>query len=651
MPQKVGGGGVTYALEASANEVDTNKEWKPEGNVIAQGEDGVPWELYENGYLLFKPIEGKDTLGNKNSDEGMRGLTFSTSTLESLQEFKNKIKAIGFSNKTYLPSWPNSLFFASFKNLEFFDGENLDLSKTNSLHTLFLGDKKLNNIKLENWDVSHIRTFRGMFIDTTIKKLDLSKWNFSEAPNSTKIDLFGALESLEEITLPESFFYMTDKDKKYFIKDEDKNISIQKVTGLKNNGSKNYWIRKEDKKIISDFSLLDMDDKTNTGTWTTKYNAIEFNGNETIKPPTPIIEFSNKFTDESMLLPEPANKVIKDEETDDYYIFTSWTAPRIEEKDGPLKDMPVKTISDVKESYKTIFKTIETIKGAGYLVYTVDPRYEKIENVKREQLPIKPTVLYKGDETLDTGQSEETDGTLGKKEVITTYKINPITGELTEPTTTENVITPMKSKVVKVGTKPTVTTIERDNKQIKQTTTYIVNEDTGELTPNTIEEIISDVKPATSNGAESPLTFELPKYTNPISTNTPIDENGDLVLPPTVDKLEYTGTLSTNTPIDKDGNLILPPIVDTSEYKDDIVNEPQKYTKEPQQPKDRNKQISTDTYQQSDKKQEITKENIEITNNNVVQKESLPKTNALHNSIYVLGLLLSTVGFKKNKKN
>ena len=646
------GGGVTYALEASANEVDTNKEWKPAGNVIEQGEDGVPWELYENGYLLFKPEVGKEILGKFDSEGRFeRTKLFGHLGTEESKEFEDKIKAISFSGKTYLPRYPTGLFMG-FENLEFFDGENLDLSKTDSLYTLFLGNEKLNNVKLENWDVSHIRTFIGMFGGTAIKKLDLSKWNFSEAPNSTKRDLFGGAESLEEITLPESFFNLTEKDKQDF-KD---NISIWDITRLYSNPQKtniytDAWVRKEDKKEILDFSDLKVDDKSNAGTWTKRFNEIIFAGSEDIKKPTNIVEFSNTFTNENLVLPEPANKVIKDEETDDYYIFTSWTATRREEKDGPLKDMPVKTISDVKESYKTIFKTIETIKGAEYLVYTVYPRYEKIENVKREQLPIKPTVLYKGDETLDTGQSEETDGTLGKKEVITTYKINPITGELTEPTTTENVITPMKSKVVKVGTKPTVTTIERDNKQIKHTTTYIVNEDTGELTPNTIEEIISDVKPATSNGAESPLTFELPKYTNPISTNTPIDENGDLVLPPTVDKLEYTGTLSTNTPIDKDGNLILPPIVDTSEYKDDIVNEPQKYTKEPQQPKDRNKQISTDTYQQSDKKQEITKENIEVTNNNVVEKQALPKTNALHSSIYVLGLLLSTVGFKKNKKN
>ena len=38
---------------------------QPQGNIIATGEDGVPWELYENGYLLFKPEINKDTLTNQ----------------------------------------------------------------------------------------------------------------------------------------------------------------------------------------------------------------------------------------------------------------------------------------------------------------------------------------------------------------------------------------------------------------------------------------------------------------------------------------------------------------------------------------------------------------------------------------------------------
>ena len=452
----------TYADEINTELVnnETVKEWKPEGNIIAQGEDGVPWELYENGYLLFKPTEGKDTLGITNSDGTMDGLKFSTSTTESLQEFKNKIKVISFSGKTYLPSWPNMNFFALFKNLEFFDGENLDLSKTDSLYTLFLGDEKLNNIKLENWDVNHIRTFRGMFADTAIKKLDLSKWNFSEAPNSTKEDLFGGAESLEEITLPESFFNLTERDKKHF----ENNISIWSITGLHSNPQKTNihngkWVRKEDKKEINDFTELKMNDKSNAGTWTRKYNKIQFIDYDSNLPAN-IVEFSNKFTDESMLLPEPPNKVVRDEETGDYYIFNSWIVEVPREEDPVFfEKIPVKTISDVKELYKTRFKNLDNGKNNEYSTYIVRPQYEKIISIN----------------------------------------------------------TPLISN------------------------------------PNGNDEPELNINNKT-------------EYKEDVSTNTPIDENGNLIAPPTVEKPEYTGPVSTNTPVDDNGNLILPPVLDKPEF-------------------------------------------------------------------------------------
>ena len=76
----------------------------------------------------------------------------------------------------------------------------------------------------------------------------------------------------------------------------------------------------------------------------------------------------------------------------------------------------------------------------------------------------------------------------------------------------------------------------------------------------------------------------LPEYTDSLSINTPIDENGNLILPPIVEELpefnggvnpvdaptaekpEYTETLSTNTPVDEDDNLILPPTVENHKF-------------------------------------------------------------------------------------
>ena len=189
-------------------------------------------------------------------------------------------------------------------------------------------------------------------------------------------------------------------------------------------------------------------------------------------------------------------------------------------------------------------------------------------------------------------------------------------------------------EIVEIGTKPTTSMIERDNQQIKQTTTYIVNEDTGELTSHITEEIVTDVKPTTSNGTEPPLTFELPEYTGTLATNTPVDDNGNLILPPTYNKEEYIPPISTNTRVDNESNLVLPPVVDVPENKDTILNaEKEDEIKEKFQPTTDNKQIDN------------------VPSNNVIQKQALPKTNALYSTPYVLGLLLSVAGLQQNKKD
>ena len=64
---------------------------QPEGNVIASGEDGVPWELYENGYLLFKPEVGKDTLTNNSGESTWK------------VNYGEQIKHVGFAGKVYAP--------------------------------------------------------------------------------------------------------------------------------------------------------------------------------------------------------------------------------------------------------------------------------------------------------------------------------------------------------------------------------------------------------------------------------------------------------------------------------------------------------------------------------------------------------------------
>ena len=867
MPQKVGGGGVTYALEASANEVDTTKEWKPEGSIIAQGEDGVPWELYENGYLLFKPEAGKDTLSNNDERTSWK------------ENYGKQIKAIGFSDKVYAPQDSYRLFSKydfshneSLTTLKYIDANKIDTSKVTNMASMFRDASGLTTLDVSNWDTSNVEYMTDMFRDASgLTSLDVSKWNtskvtymygvfasttsltnldvsdwdtsnvtnmesmFSYASSLTNLDLskwdisnvtnmegmFAGTESLEtldiskwntsKVTYMYNMFFEAYKLKKLKLGENFKNTSYTDNLfyhlefSPRYNVYTNKWVKEDGSAgpfTTDEWNIAYRNDPVGmSGTWvrenvSTKY-TLNFNSG-TSEQITPLsVEKDTQTTLPTATVDNPG------------YKFLGWSKTQ----DGEV-------ITDTTNIANSRSETI-----------TLYAKWEKVNNITKQITPIEPTTVYQGDNTLDKGQRNEDAGQVGEKEIVTTYKVTPITGELTEPTTTENLITPMKPNVVKlgtkptetekrtelpitekqtetlvrgkeriiqgrpriekeiteytvneitgditeskrvevvdegtptikeigtrepntiirdvngkdltddelsnytnpettptnttdngdlvyivhkiitkykgndtldlnkqvvekdgktdgvkliqVGTKPTVTTIERDNKQIKQTTTYIVNEDTGELTLNTTEEIIGDVKPTTSNGTEAPLTFELPEYTNPISTNTPTDENGELVLPPTVDKLEYTGTLSTNTPVDdngklilppthnkeeynksistntpvdKDGNLILPPIVDIPEYKDDIVNEPQKVTKEKLQSKESNKQTPTEIYHPLNKKQDVVKDtdNTEVDNNKVVQKQALPKTNALHSSVYVLGLLLSTVWFKQNKKD
>ena len=567
----------TYADEINAELVnnETIKEWKPEGKVIETGEDGVPWELYENGYLLFKPELGKEILSKVDSEGHFEATKlFGYLGTEESKEFKDKIKAIGFKGKTYLPGYPPNLFM-NFKNLEFFDGENLDLSKTDSLWDLFLNDEKLNNVKLENWNVSHIKRFIEMFAGTSIRKLDLSKWNFSETPDSTKRGLLGSMNVLDELVLPESFFNLTERDKNEF----EENNSVDTITYMRTDGPEAYknkvyndkWVRKEDKKEINDFTELKITDKSNAGTWTRKYKRITFRDSD-IKD---IVSFDNELNNQE--LPLPKNPPLNE---DNNIVFKGWT-----------------NFESRWDKPKKLYKTVSDVINASSGYYTIDlvPEWGTVDNIKKETKIIPIETKYIPNPELEPNKKEiENNGKEGQKEIVTTYQVTPITGELTNPSSTENIITPMQPKIIKVGTKPKIETIKNNNQTIERTTNYTVDEKTGELTETITDKLISINTPLISNPNEpnSPDNPDLninekPEYTGPVSTNTPVDDNGNLILPPVLDKPEfnrgvnsieppvkdkpeYKGTLSTNTPIDENENPILPPIVENPEFNGSI---------------------------------------------------------------------------------
>ena len=111
--------------------------------------------------------------------------------------------------------------------------------------------------------------------------------------------------------------------------------------------------------------------------------------------------------------------------------------------------------------------------------------------------PLEPSVRYEKDATRAKGESKITvAGTPGTRTVITTYTVNPADGSLI-PHEGQPVITPSTPTVVKVPAKDEIEYLKEGDDVVKKTTSYQVNESTGDLTPKETTEIFK------RNGAKS----------------------------------------------------------------------------------------------------------------------------------------------------
>ena len=102
---------------------------------------------------------------------------------------------------------------------------------------------------------------------------------------------------------------------------------------------------------------------------------------------------------------------------------------------------------------------------------------------------IEPAVTYIGDKTKVVGSENVTEaGTKGSKVTTTTYTVNEKTGEVI-PHVGEPVITKAGTTVVKVGAQDKVTYKKQGNDVVKVTTSYEVDSKTGKLTEKTTESV------------------------------------------------------------------------------------------------------------------------------------------------------------------
>lgn len=158
----------------------------PKGKIVATGEDGVPWELYENGYLLFKPECNKDTLSNHKSSPSWK------------LKYSDEIIAVGVSDKVYAPKNSSSLFRLPY--LEYIEADKIDTSKVEDMSSMFEEARCLTNLNISNWDTSNVVTMEAMFCRTpNLTKIDIGKWNMNNVKNMDY--MFFQSKSIQQLNL------------------------------------------------------------------------------------------------------------------------------------------------------------------------------------------------------------------------------------------------------------------------------------------------------------------------------------------------------------------------------------------------------------------------------------------------------------------
>ena len=570
------------------------KNWQPEGNVIAQGEDGVPWELYENGYLLFKPVEGKDTLTNNGKID--------------VPSWKNKyhdqIKAIGFTGKTYAPVNSSHLFAGSgyewlgfnekLSNLSYIDASKLDTSKVENMDYMFGGASGLTNLDIGKWDTSKVTTMGWMFKGASgLTNLDIGKWDTSEVTDMgwmfrgaralTNLDIgkwdtskVTYMESMFEgargltnldigkwdtskVTYMEFMFYGA----RGLVNLDIRKWNTGKVTNMSGMFARassltNLDIGKWDTSKVTDMSgmfagvsLTNLDiGKWNTSQVTKIYsmfyeaenlmnldvskwdmskvedmremfsntpNLVNVNTGENLRLIEALVEAKGEnerwvredktygpYTSKELYEKYKANPSAL---AGSWFLGNKWYTINFESGTNEdlvsvtginNKDLTLPTLTQDKPGYKFLgwSKTQDgevvtdkvNLANPGETI-TLYAKWEKVNNITKQNKPIEIVTIYQEDDTLDNGKSQEIEGKAGEKEVVTTYTVTPITGELTNPVVIEKEVSPMTPKIIKIGTKPKLSYSKRGDDVIKSTTTYKVNSSTGETSESKTEEI------------------------------------------------------------------------------------------------------------------------------------------------------------------
>ena len=271
----------------------------------------------------------------------------------------------------------------------------------------------------------------------------------------------------------------------------------------------------------------------------------------------------------------------------------------------------------------------EIVKGETIITYVYKQKYENNLSPVEIETPIPIETTYVADPTKEVGDNETVDnGTAGKVVTSTPKIVNELTGEVTDGQPIEK-RSEMQPKVVKVGTKPTV--VERS---IPYTTRYVEdstkNKDYREVT-----------KPGKAGKTTTTTTYILNPNTGALTPNEPTT-----ITEEAVEEVIIVGTKPKVESPKVETPKVETPKVETPKVESPKVETPKVETPKVEVPKVEAPKSKTPTEQS-------TKETSQIPTSVASKREELPNTGTEdHANLVVLGLLgvLSGFGFLAHKK-
>ena len=354
--------------------------------------------------------------------------------------------------------------FSGARSLTNLDIGKWDTSKVTNMSAMFREASGLTNLDLSKWDTSKVTDMSDMFRGVSVTNLDIGEWDTSQVTQMTS--MFYEAENLMNLDVSKWDVSKVEDMRKMFsntpnLVNVNTGENLKLIEALVEAKDENIrWIRED--KTYGPYTSKELYEKYKAnpsvlaGRWVLGKNSYTINFNSDTGES---IKALDSKTNETITLPT----LTQDKPG---YKFLGWSKTQ----DGEIVTNKV-----------NLANPGETI--------TLYAKWEKVNNITKQNKPIEIVTKYQEDDTLDNGKSQEIEGKAGEKEVVTTYKVMPITGELINPVVTEKEVRPMTPKIIKIGTKPKLSYSKRGDDIIKSTTTYKVNPSTGEISESKTEEI------------------------------------------------------------------------------------------------------------------------------------------------------------------